>query len=129
MSDIDLTFDREEDRLLVTARIDEHPVLELTLTQHAWKPVSRLYQAFMKDEAGAYLARMRMVGDMSEHEEETGSLVLHDHAFNRELPLSEIYEKPFREIWIRDGIQVFEPLFRMRISLLMQTTARTTVFP
>jgi len=49
-------------------------------------------------------------GDQSEHEDERGRLVLHDHPFNRELQISEVYEVPFREMWMRSGVQTFDPL-------------------
>jgi hypothetical protein len=64
----------------------------------------------MKDDAGAFLAHITMQGEQSEHEEETGRLKLYDHAFNRDLAIADIYEQPFRELWMRDGVQTFEPL-------------------
>ena len=54
-------------------------------SDHSWQPVSHLYQSFMKDDAGAYLANITMEGEQSEHEEETGRIVLHEHPFNKDL--------------------------------------------
>ena len=50
-----------------------------------------------------------MEGEQSEHEEETGRLQLFDHPFNKDLTISEVYEIPFRELWMRDGMQTFDP--------------------
>ncbi|HEX9202870.1 MAG TPA: hypothetical protein VF964_02820, partial [Vicinamibacteria bacterium] len=77
-------------------------------------PVSHLYQAFMKDDRGAYLASITMEGRQSEHEEETGRIRLHEHPFNKDLVISEIYEQPFREMWMREGRQTFEPLIQLQ---------------
>ena len=77
---------------------------ELTISDYSWNPVSHLYQSFMKDGDGAYLANITMEGTQSEHEEETGRLVsCYDHPFNQSLVISEVYEVPFRELWMRDG--------------------------
>ena len=59
------------------------PWLELTVTDHSWQPVSHLYQSFMKDDTGAFLANITMQGEQSEHEEETGRIKLHEHPFNK----------------------------------------------
>jgi hypothetical protein len=67
----------------------------------------------MKDDEGAFLASILMEGEQSEHEEETGRLLLHDHPFNADLDISEVYEEPFRELWMRSGSQTFDPLVRL----------------
>ena len=110
MDDVAVRFDREGRS--VTARVEADGTLaaELTVTDYQWERASHLFQAFMKDDEGAYLANMTLEGTHSEHEEETGRLLLHDHPFNRDLMLSEIYEQPFREMWMRDGMQTFQPL-------------------
>jgi hypothetical protein len=89
-------------------------VAELTITEHSWQPVSHLYQSFMRDEEGAFLANITMQGQQSEHEEESGRVKLFDHPFNKDLMISEIWEQPFRELWMRDGIQTFEPLIQLQ---------------
>ena len=48
--------------------------------------------------------------DQSEHEDEKGSIDLHDHEFNRALSIEDVYETPFRELWMRNGRQTFDPL-------------------
>ncbi len=114
MEDVDVRFDRQGKAVTARVEVDGSPVADLTITDHSWNPVSHLYQAFMKDDRGAYLASITMEGQQSEHEEETGRIQLHEHPFNKDLVISEIYEQPFREMWMREGQQTFEPLIQLQ---------------
>ncbi len=109
-----MSFSRDGSRINAKVSADGAPVAELTISDHSWNPVSHLYQSFMRNDNGAYLANIVMEGDQSEHEEETGLLVLSDHPFNRDLVISEVYEIPFREIWMRSGAQTFDPLIQLQ---------------
>jgi hypothetical protein len=113
MEDVEVDFSREPGRMTAAIAAGGEAVAELTVTDHSWNPVSHLYQSFMKDDAGAYLANILMEGSQSEHEEETGRLVLHDHPFNKDLDVAEVYEQPFREIWMQKGAQTFDPLIQL----------------
>ena len=113
MEDVEVSFERSPKRIVASVKADGALACELTVTEHSWKPVSHLYQSFQKDDGGLYLANIVFEGAMSEHEEESGRIVLHDNAFNRDLVLSEVYETPFRELWMRDGCQLFDPLVRL----------------
>ena len=110
MEDVEMVFEPSDRSLTARVTVGGAPVADLTVGDHSWSPVSHLYQSFMKDDSGAYLAHITMEGEQSEHEEETGRIKLYDHPFNRELVLSEIYDQPFRELWMRAGKQTFEPL-------------------
>jgi len=114
MDDVEMEFQGEGRKLSASVKADGALVAELTITDYSWQPVSHLYQSFMRDEAGAYLANITMEGQQSEHEEETGRLKLHDHPFNKDLMISEIWEQPFRELWMRQGVQTFEPLIQLQ---------------
>ena len=114
MEDVQISFSRDGSRITASVSADGAPVAELTISDYSWNPVSHLYQSFMKNDDGAYLANILMEGDQSEHEEETGLLVLSDHSFNRDLVISEVYEIPFREIWMRSGAQTFDPLIQLQ---------------
>jgi hypothetical protein len=114
MEDVEMVFEPKDRSLTARVSVAGQPVADLTVGDHSWQPVSHLYQSFMKDDSGAYLARITMEGEQSEHEEETGRIKLYDHPFNRELVLSEIYEQPFRELWMRSGKQTFEPLLTLQ---------------
>ncbi|MFN8094264.1 MAG: hypothetical protein U0599_18975 [Vicinamibacteria bacterium] len=114
MDDVEIEFDRRTaGRTTARVKADGAPALEMTVTEHQWHPVSHLYQSFQKDDAGAYLANILFEGDKSEHEEESGRIVLHDNPFNKDIVLSEVYETPFRELWMRRGCQLFDPLVQL----------------
>lgn len=111
MDDVKVDFERADGKLTARVEADGAAALELTVTDHSWQAVSHLYQSFQKDEDGTYLANILFEGDKSEHEEETGTIVLHEqNAFNKDIVISEVYATPFRELWMRKGCQLFDPL-------------------
>jgi hypothetical protein len=114
MEDVGVIFQPQGRTITARVSAEGAPVAELTITDYSWQKVSHLYQSFMKDDEGAYLANITMEGSQSEHEEETGRLKLYEHPFNKDLAISEIYENPFRELWMRDGVQTFEPLIQLQ---------------
>jgi hypothetical protein len=89
-------------------------VADLTIAEYSWDPVSQLYQCFMKDGSGAYMTKVHATGTLSDHQEETGSLTLHDHPFNTGLAIADVYDVPMRETWLKDGVQSFEPLVQLQ---------------
>jgi hypothetical protein len=113
MDDVQVDFERGEGRLGVRVAVEDTPVAEMTLGEYEWSPVSHLYQCMMKDADGAYLAHITMEGAHSDHEEETGALRLYPHPFNKGLALSEVSDVPFREMWMKDGVQLFQPLVQL----------------
>jgi hypothetical protein len=113
MEDVEIAFSRQEHRMDVRVAADGAPVAEMSVSDYDWSPVSHPYQCFMKDGDGAYLAQITMQGSHSDHEEETGSVRLHEHPFNKDLVLADVSEVPFREIWMKDGMQVFQPLVQL----------------
>jgi hypothetical protein len=110
MEDVEVRFDRAADHLDVHVRADGAPVVDMTIYQYQWNPVSHLHQSFMKDGDANYLAQITMAGPHSDHEDEKGRLKLHDHPFNKALSIPDVYDVPFREQWMRDGVQTFQPL-------------------
>jgi hypothetical protein len=113
MSDVEIDFEPGPGRLTAWVRADGAPVADMTITEHSWAPVSHLYQSFMRDGDQTYLAHITMEGKQSEHEDEKGALKLYDHPFNQQLTISEVYEVPFRELWMSAGMQTFEPLVEL----------------
>ena len=65
---------------------------------------------------GYVLAHIDMQGQQSEHEDERGRIKLYDHEFNRALDIAEVYDVPFRELWMRQGVQTFDPLVQLEIA-------------
>ena len=57
-----------------------------------------------------------MQGEQSEHEDERGSLKLYDHPFNSGLVIEDVLDTPFREIWMRNGQQLFDPLKQLQLA-------------
>ena len=110
MDDVDIAFDRQKDHVTVHVKADGAPVAALTIYEYEWHPVSHLHQSFMKDGDASYLAHITMEGQHSEHENEKGSVKLHEHPFNKVLSIADVYDVPFREQWMRDGLQTFQPL-------------------
>jgi hypothetical protein len=115
MADVSVDFEGADGQRSCRIGCDGETVAELTISDYQWKPVSHLYQSFMNDDAGAYQANIVMEGEQSEHEEEKGKLVLHDHAFNKDLDITEVWDVPFRELWMRNGIQTFDPLITLSV--------------
>jgi hypothetical protein len=113
MEDVDIRFDRKPDRIAVQVKADGAPVADMTIHQYAFSPVSHLHQAFMKDGEANYIAQITMEGQHSEHEDEKGIVKLYDHPFNKALAIADVYEVPFREQWMREGLQTFQPLVQL----------------
>jgi hypothetical protein len=116
MEAIEVAFAKDGRAITASVRADGAPVAELKISDYSWTPVSHLYQAFTNDGDNAYLAHILMEGQQSEHEEETGRIVLHDHPINKDLTISEVYDVPFRELWMRDGQQLFDPLVTLSLA-------------
>jgi len=113
MEDVKVGFTRGDGKLTARVEAGGAPALDLTVTDHSWQPVSHLYQSFQTDESGSYMANILFEGEKSEHEEETGKIVLHDNPFNQDVVVSEVYDTPFRELWMRNGCQLFDPLVKL----------------
>ena len=112
MEDVEVEFEPSNEGRTLTTRVKAEGslALEMTITDHSWDPVSHLYQSFQQDDGGRYMCNILFEGEKSEHEEETGSITLHDHPINKDIEISEVYEQPFREMWMREGHQLFDPL-------------------
>jgi hypothetical protein len=64
----------------------------------------------MHTEADRYRVSVHMNGRFTEHEEETGEMTLHEHPMCELLRIDEIASYPFREMWMKNGVQTFEEL-------------------
>jgi hypothetical protein len=112
-ADLDVNFERREGEITVTAAEGVQPILTLRLTDSgevAWEPVEHRYQTFMHDQAGGYMSPLVMTGRFMEHEEERGSLILHPHPFATAIDPDQVTTTPFREQWMRDGVETIHPL-------------------
>ena len=92
------------------ADADGAPILDLFVTRHEHHPTRNMYNMFTVGEDGRFKANIFMEAPHSEHEEERGSITLHEHEMTCGLTLSDISDLPFREQWYTAGLQSFEPL-------------------
>jgi hypothetical protein len=113
MEDVDISVERGGGLITSVVRAGGQPVAELAVGEHSWKPVSHLYQSFMREGDERFVADIVMEGSQSEHEEEAGSLKLYDHPLHGGLDRGEVSDVPFREVWMRDGVQTFQDLARL----------------
>jgi hypothetical protein len=109
-NDVDISFQEERDRTKVFVYESGESIVDLVVTRRKWNPVEQLYQSFMVDSGRCFKVDIHMKGDMSVHEEERGLLELYEHPMLRGIERGEIDRVPFRELWMRDGVQTFEEI-------------------
>jgi hypothetical protein len=110
MSDIDVEFEESTDRIRVRAHERGRPIMDADVSGREWSQAHHLYQVFSASEAQLYKADIHMEGLFTEHEEETGRVVLHDHPMCERLAGADVTSRPFREVWQRNGVQSFDAL-------------------
>jgi hypothetical protein len=110
MKDIDLRWDRGDGHITIHATERGQPIVDMTITEFEWSRVEHRYQAFMHDEDGFYSSTIVMGGQFSENEEEKGGIVIHTQAMTELLEDWELTTTPFRELWMKNGVQTFHPL-------------------
>jgi hypothetical protein len=115
MSDLDITMTESADEMEVTVRDGDTPVLDFMVTKHEYVPTKNLYNAFTVEDGteGKFKANIYMEAPHSEHEEENGSLTLHEHPMTEGLTIDDVNTYPFREQWYQAGLQTFEPLLEL----------------
>ena len=110
MDDIDIKFNVGEHEITVSAAHGGSKILDMRITDYEWEPVEHYYQAFEHDATGTYMATMAMNAQFSENEEERGSIEIYPHEFTAGLDPDAVNSTPFRELWMKDGRQTFDPL-------------------
>ncbi|NNM04209.1 MAG: hypothetical protein HKO65_03830 [Gemmatimonadetes bacterium] len=108
MKDLDFSFDEVDGQMKVGVYDDGSPVLELTVTEHSFQGVNYPYHCFMTRGDERLKVNIFMNAAHSQHEEETGELILHPHPMTDPLNIDEVSSYPFREEWYGSGIQTFE---------------------
>jgi hypothetical protein len=110
MKDVSIDFRRENGSLTVEVSDDGAPVLEMTVTEFDRSEAANSYMCFTVDPSDRFKVNILMEASHTEHEEETGSLVLHDHPMTKGLTLDDIDTYPFREEWYGSGSQTFDKM-------------------
>lgn len=113
MKNLDFDFREAGHRMSVSVTDQGAPVLDLTVTNHEFGTAMFPYHCFTVDGDARYKVNIEMGGPHSQHEEEAGELILHEHPLTAALTLSEVHTWPFREEWYRAGVQTFEELERI----------------
>jgi hypothetical protein len=110
MKDVTLDFEESGGRMNVRVREGNTPILDFKISQHSWVDADDPYQSFMHTRENRFKVNVRMKGRFTEHEEESGELTIHDHPMCEKLRVDEIAAYPFREMWMKNGVQTFEEL-------------------
>jgi hypothetical protein len=110
MQDIGIRWVRGDGHITIHATDRGQPIVDMTITEHEWSNVEHRYQAFMNDEEGAYTSTIIMASEFSENEEERGGITIHSQAMTDLLADWDVDFKPFRELWMKNGLQTFHPL-------------------
>lgn len=110
MADIGVEFEEKDGRMSVHAHEKGRAILDLKVSAHKWTRVNHLYQAFTVDSPRRFKADIHMEGAFTEHEEESGEIVIHPHPMCEALLNADVSSYPFRELWMKDGVQTFEEL-------------------
>jgi hypothetical protein len=110
MADIRCDFREEGGTMRVHAHEGNRPILDMTVSAHKWTKVNHLYQAFTVDAPRRFKADMHLDGAFTEHEEESGELVIHPHPMCEAVLSADVASFPFRELWMKDGVQTFQEL-------------------
>ena len=108
--DIDARFVETAGTLQVNIWSRSGPVVDLTVTQHKWETTTHLLHTFMMDGKQRYKANLQISGRYTVHENERGRLTLHRHPMTAALTLDEINPCPFREHWLKEGVELFHPI-------------------
>jgi hypothetical protein len=113
MKAIDIDLDPQDDVMNVSVSDAGKPIMELKVTSHRFAPVRDLYNSFMVDGDKNYKVNIYMEGPHAEHEEERGTLTLHEHPMTEGLTIPDVSDTAFREQWLRGGLQTFEEMERI----------------
>jgi len=108
MKDLDFSFEKVGGEMRVGVFDEGSPVLELKVSEHSFQPVNYSYHCFMTNGDERLKVNIFMNAPHSQHEEETGDLILYDHPMTSALTLEEVSSYPFREEWYGSGVQTFE---------------------
>jgi hypothetical protein len=113
MKDLQFSFEEADGEMRVSVFDEGAPVLELKVSEHSFKPVTNPYHCFMVNGDERLKVNIFMNAAHSQHEEETGELLLYPHPMTERLNLQEVSSYPFREEWYGPGIQTFEEVERI----------------
>lgn len=110
MADVDFDFQESDGTMTVVVSEDDQPIVELTVTEREFRPVVNPYHCFTIEGDDRYKVNIFMDAPHSEHDDERGELILHEHPMTAGLDLVEVSSYPMREEWYHAGVQTFEEM-------------------
>jgi len=108
--DIDVQFVESAGALRTSVWSRSGPIVDLSVTQYKWESTTHLLHTFMMHGTQRYKANIQITGRYTVHENERGRMTLHHHPMTTALTLEEISPYPFREHWLKEGVELFHPL-------------------
>jgi hypothetical protein len=100
-------------------RVDVHvagppgKMFDLSITDYEWSEVEHRYQTFMQTQDGLRTSDVLLEGRFSDNEEERGRVTFYQPGIKSLLNIGDpgdIGTVPFRELWMKDGLETFCPL-------------------
>lgn len=76
---VEMEFLRDGNRRTLRVRDGQVPLLTMSVERHRGVPSSRLYQVFTDKDGQLNRANVRFIGELDEHQDETGRLELFSH--------------------------------------------------
>jgi hypothetical protein len=110
MADVDFDFQQSDGTMKVVVSEEGQPIVELTVTEHEFRSVVNPYHCFTIEGDERFKVNIFMDAPHSEHDEERGELILHEHPMTAGLDLDEVSSYPMREEWYHAGVQTFEEM-------------------
>lgn len=107
---ISAQFIERADRIRVRMDAQGAPVVDVTVTEHVWQPSSHLLQTHMMDGEQRLRADLHITGHYTMHEHEEGQMTLFAHPMTAAIQLDELSPTPFREHWLKEGTERFDPV-------------------
>lgn len=106
--EVDINFDRQGETRSVSVSHGGARIIELAVRSlGSLEPTSRSFQCFSSQGEQLYRAAVDITGQLCEHEEETGQLIIGPHEAG--LQLGELFQEriPFREQFMESGVEYF----------------------
>jgi Acetoacetate decarboxylase (ADC) len=106
----EIDFSRDGAHHKVTVRDQDKLVLTLSVERRHPVPTTRLYQVFSARENRVHRVNLHILGNLDEHQEETGLLELPPHSFTSHVSTTLLDDSPFTEQSMDHGEQQFAEL-------------------
>ena len=107
---IEVKFSEEAEQRTVEVHDRGVHVLTLQVSHQHASNQKRLYQAFSVGDAGVHRVNLDILGEFSEHQDQTGELELSDHPLTEDFAAALLQEEPYLEQSMGIGEQQFGDL-------------------